>query len=278
MAEIVEYASQVAGIKSIMILTNGSLVTEERALSLKQFVTSISVSVDAWPEIAPTHIRRENNYHSVLAAIQAIKSAGITPHIIPTIHAKNIASLSDYVDLADAVGATINFSLLSCAKDRQECGELLFTSETHSEQLAKAIIALGESRQIAIEDVPVSTSLSIKESCGAGGHLISIGADGRVYPCHMLHADKFVMGDLLSMSLREALDSNIANEFQDWSYSNSPECAGCEFGLICGGGCRARAFFDSGDLLGTDSLCAMTKAFYSEVGAILNKKLGLKPN
>ena len=51
-----------------------------------------------------------------------IREAGIAPHIIPTAHAGNIDALGEYVALADSLGATMNFSLLSAPVENDESG------------------------------------------------------------------------------------------------------------------------------------------------------------
>jgi sulfatase maturation enzyme AslB (radical SAM superfamily) len=42
---------------------------------------------------------------------------------------------------------------------------------------------------------------------------------------------------------------------------------------ICGGGCRARSLFESGDLESKDSYCLMTQAFYDALGRAMSESI-----
>ena len=42
---------------------------------------------------------------------------------------------------------------------------------------------------------------------------------------------------------------------------------------ICGGGCRARSLFESGNLESKDSYCLMTQAFYDVLGKAMSESL-----
>ena len=61
----------------------------------------------------------------MVAAVKMIREAGIQPHIIPTAHGGNIDALGEYVALADSLGATMNFSLLSAPVENEDLSAVL---------------------------------------------------------------------------------------------------------------------------------------------------------
>lgn len=71
-----------------------------------------------------------------------IRAAGIAPHIIPTAHAGNIDALEEYAALADSLGATMNFSLLSAPAENDELSAVL-PDDAALERLAQATLALS---------------------------------------------------------------------------------------------------------------------------------------
>ena len=86
---------------------------------------------------------------------------------------------------------------------------------------------------------------------------MSVSAEGDVYPCHMLHDPAFKIGSLLedgSCLTRRRPPSGCVDELD--------ACVSCEIRYLCGGGCRARAFFATGDARARDPYCALMKTYY----------------
>lgn len=108
------------GIASVDVLTNGTAVTPEKLAAIAPYVGRVSVSFDGPNAEAAPVIRREPLFERLVAAVEMIREAGIAPHIIPTAHAGNIDALGEYVALADSLGATMNFSLLSAPVESDE--------------------------------------------------------------------------------------------------------------------------------------------------------------
>ena len=121
LAAIVAYVRE-RGIDSVDVLTNGTAVTPEKLAAIAPYVGRVSVSFDGPNAEAAPVIRREPLFDRLVAAVEMIREAGIAPHIIPTAHAGNIDALGEYVALADSLGATMNFSLLSASVENDESG------------------------------------------------------------------------------------------------------------------------------------------------------------
>jgi len=87
--------------------------------------------------------------------------------------------------------------------------------------------------------------------CGAGKSVLFISARGKVYPCGYFPLEA---GDLFQSNAPEIWEqSRILLDLAD-SLPRLKDCGECAHKRICGG-CRARAFANSGDPFGPDPLC-----------------------
>lgn len=79
------------------------------------------------------------------------------------------------------------------------------------------------------------------EMCGMSGVCsvnFMIESNGDVYPCDFYMLDEYFMGNVRDMSFSEMMSSDAAERFADSSLTIPPQCAECEYGGICRGGCR----------------------------------------
>lgn len=272
LAALVRHAKEQAGIGSIDVLTNGTCISAEKLAALAPYVDRVSVSFDGASADAPSPIRGEQRFDQLVAAVEAIRQAGIAAHIIPTIHKGNVADIAAYSALAAELGATMNFSLLSAPDDGGPLSELL-PDDAALAELAERMLGTKEHPPVQVADVPVGAGLRLSLGCGAGCSGVSVGHDGRVYPCHMLHDDALVLGSLAAPASRGASAAEggapaAALEAPDFSVLSQitvdevEACCGCEIKYLCGGGCRARAYFATGDLRGLDPYCALMREYY----------------
>lgn len=263
--DIVEHAKRVCGIDSVTVLSNGTCITRAALERLAPNVDCVSVSFDGCSADAPAYIRQDQRFDQLVSAVRAVQAAGIQAHIIPTVHAKNIGDLAGYVRLSKELGATLNFSLLTCEPDDEALGGLL-PGDEELRALGRSMLTLDDGKPILAMDAPVGLNLTVKRRCGAGCESLSIGADGTVYPCHMLHRRELAMGNACTGSIAEALQSDVSKMFRSLDAASFEDCSDCRYVRICGGGCRARSLFASGNVESKDSYCAMIQEFYDVLG------------
>lgn len=260
--------AKAAGVEQVDVLTNGTLVTAEALRALAPWTDRVSVSFDGADADAVPAIRRENRFDVLVAAVGLIRDAGIQPHIIPTIHGGNVRDMEAYCALAERLGATINFSLLSASACDGAVAALL-PDEAALEELARGTLALSRGGSL-LADTPVNTGLATTVGCGAGCSMVSVSADGEVFPCHLMHDEAFRLGSLL-----EGDDCLNERCRPAPTVDELPECGSCEIRYLCGGGCRARAFLATGDATARDPYCTLMKTFYRLLfQAMLGTELG----
>ena len=263
--DIVRAAKESGGIEKVTILSNGTRISKEMLSSLCSYVDCISVSFDGYSSSSPAYIRAKQRFNALVEAICLIRSEGIQAHIIPTIHAKNISDLSDYVSLAEELGVSMNFSLFTCPAS--ETLAHLVPSGEDLRLLGNQLLALGEGKSAtALLDTPVGSNLSVKRYCGAASSSLSIAADGTIYPCHMLHCDEFALGNAFYGTIDEALKGPLARSFRTLDASKFDGCDNCEFVYLCGGGCRARSKHCSSNIFSQDAYCELMRTFFVGIG------------
>ena len=266
---IIQFAKTVCDFDSVVILTNGTRIKEESLYQMRPYIDCISVSIDGYSENCIAYIRGKQRFGELVKAIKLIKSAEISAHVIPTIHAKNIGDIGKYIKLANDLGATINFSLLSC-KPKAKMDDLIL-SENDQIKLSHEIFKDNKENQFSFIDGPVGLNLSVKQSCGAGTQTVSIAADGGVYPCHMFQCEELCFGNIFEKTLGEIVSTE---RYQSFCASKKESCMyDCEFGPLCGGGCRARAFMESQDISAVDPYCTMIKTFYFLFGKKIKNQI-----
>jgi radical SAM protein with 4Fe4S-binding SPASM domain len=104
--------------------------------------------------------------------------------------------------------------------------------------------------------------------CAMAIEEISIDANGNVYPCHMLHFEKYLCGNLNKEEISAIYKySTVIKELQMINVDNISKCKKCIYRNFCGGSCRARVNITKDGIKGSDDFCIF------EQNAILNALL-----
>lgn len=258
LCDIAEHA-RAAGVTHLDVATNGAIaISGIDLVRLNASVDYIVVSIDGIPGACPSYIRGSDACKAALDAAESLIGAGVNVQLLPTIHARNISDMSAYSALAERMGVPINFSALSCSVCNPDLGDLQFDNSSLV-ALARQLRAMQA--EGAWDDAP---PLAARFCCGAGRSALSVAADGRVYPCHMLHDEMYCMGNLLTDSVAEVLDSPVRKRFAGLSVERFKGCSACDIRYLCGGGCRARAV-SVGSLETKDPYCTLMKEHFGGI-------------
>ncbi|WP_282208745.1 radical SAM/SPASM domain-containing protein [Parvibacter caecicola] len=257
-----------AGIGTVTVITNGTCTSDEALAALAPWADAIAVSFDGWSAQCPAHIRGEQRFHLLCDTVHRIQAAGISAHITPTIHGKNAGDMARYVQLARELGATMNYSLLSC--ESSDALAPLLPSDEALRSLAQSLLAQGSMPKSS--GGPVPFSLFAATSCGAGVKELSVAADGAVYPCHMLMQPQFHLGNIFEEPLETIRQRALEMGFSQLTVDEFDGCRDCGHRYLCGGGCRARALFAHGSLREPDGYCELMRTYYDQLGASLKQQ------
>ena len=263
----------------IVLATNGTMLTPEAARRLKEVgIRRISVSIDG--ASAGTHDafrRQQGAFDAALAGIENSKAAGIPFQINTSITRHNLAEVPDILDLAVRIGtvALHIFLLVPTGCGKEIADEEMITPQQYEDILnwfydkskevpisLKATCAPHYFRimrqRAAQEGVKITPQThgfeATTKGCLAGTGVCFISQKGDVYPCGYL--------PVLAGSVRKTPFPEIWNEselfrvLRDESLLEG-KCGPCEFRNVCGG-CRARAYAETGNFLTEEPYCAFT--------------------
>jgi radical SAM protein with 4Fe4S-binding SPASM domain len=105
-----------------------------------------------------------------------------------------------------------------------------------------------DENEIYIRSLP--GTISVWNGCKAGIKVVGIDSTGNVKGCESIYSDQFIEGNLRKEPL-EAIWTKEGNFAYNRNFDPSMlrgECAQCDKGRICRGGCRGSNYFSSGSL------------------------------
>jgi radical SAM protein with 4Fe4S-binding SPASM domain len=99
-------------------------------------------------------------------------------------------------------------------------------------------------------------------SCGAGINILSIAANGDVYPCQSLHFDKFLIGNIRKNRVSEIFEKSISKwEHREEIFPRFESCLQCELESICASKCHVyQNLFEKDDALFFSRMCPFFKS------------------
>ncbi len=263
------------GLRMVMA-TNGALLTPSIIERMKASgIKRVSVSIDGADEHQHDQFRMvDGAYRKSMEGIRLLKKDNVEFQINTTVTQHNLSDVKDILDMSIRLGAVAHhlFLLVPTGRARemvdQEINALEYEKLLHwfyhmRDKVPlhlKATCAphyyriLRQEAHARGEKVNYETYGldAVTRGCLGGTAFCFISNIGIVQPCGYLDLN---CGDLKNSSFESIwLESKIFNQLRDLS-SYKGKCGRCEYLGSCGG-CRARAFESTGDLLAEEPLCA----------------------
>jgi radical SAM protein with 4Fe4S-binding SPASM domain len=267
--ELVEYGRSI-GLR-MAVATCGAMFDKLAAMRFKQAgLLSLSFSLDGPDAQSHDDFRQmPGAYDIMLKAVMLARAAGIRFQINTTVTALNADNLDAIAQLAIDLGAACwnPFMLVPVGRAAQDTN-LLLSSNQYEAVLHK------------LADMKASFPIELRVTCGPQFARVARqkkipGADN-IRGC--LAADGFAFishkGDVQTCGFLEISAGNLPekeynlagiwqrspllNTIRDFS-AYRDTCGKCEFLAACRG-CRARAYADTGDILGCDPMCVKVKS------------------
>lgn len=229
------------------IVTNGTLLNEEKLIRLQELGVGIGISVDGFDEKSNA-MRVDKSgysvYSRILDVLDMCKRLGVSVSFSVTLSEETISSVSNIVELVNKYGIKgLGFNIMMSS-------ETFVLSGDYNEKAAQFIIdAFLELRKLGIyEDRMMRKVKSFLKSqvyfsdCAAtsGGQIV-IAPDGSVGICHgCLYNKQYFITDVYD----DDFDARNNETYLEWSNLtpiNRSECMNCPALGICGGGCPINA-------------------------------------
>lgn len=231
------------------LLTNATTIDKNNFCKIASSFNVIRVSIDGFTADMHDYHRGVGSFQKTVNAIDLLDIAGANIRFAMTVTRKNMDDISQ---MAERYGQKLIFQPLfntEIAKKRN----LTISGEEYFLALKKA---KGVEPYSQISQVLISQKNKGTTKCAIGDVEISISHNGDVYPCHMLHLPKYFAGNIREQSISEIyIKSPVLIKARNLSVNTRKYCRECPIRLLCGGTCRARAYYLSGDLDSADGFC-----------------------
>ena len=280
--DIVEILETCAQYGKVQLLTNGTICTHELYDKIISIVDVIQISIDSYEEGAHDQNRGKGSYANVISTIKYISninSGKVALAMTPTPEYKpDIVEMIKFCVELNVLHLHINrFVPYGRAKDytqKLNMKEFYEWVDRGYDYLRETYINYRRQNRTFQFNLDVASDLSRqvysvgkKISCGLNCNHISIESNGDVYLCPSLHVQEFLLGNITRESIIEIMERS-KEKYGYFAVDDLVRCKDCEVKYYCGGGCRAIALHDSGDIYGCEDGC---KCYQDRTYALMAK-------
>ena len=241
--------------RELVILTNGTLITKEKAerLALLKGKPFLQISLEGSDAKIHDSMRGEGSFELAVNGIKNLIEAGIVPTITTTITKLNKNNAVDAHRFIASLGIKIHHILYLHPKGRvQRFKEELYINSDELSAVMQSLIKASNDTGVIIDNaesfkVRVSGKKGRKtDLCNCCYEMLSVDSDGEVYPCAAIAGDKrFSAGNVWDTSLADLwLDSPLTKRIRGCSLNDIEKCRECYLRFICGGGCFCYGYFN----------------------------------
>lgn len=288
--ELAGYARS-KGLKTALS-TNGILVARDVAEKIQRLgIEYVGISLDGASEETHDRIRNQpGSFNSSLQALRNCVNAGVKCGVRVTVTKENFHELSRMIDLSLSLGVArfCVYWLVPSGRGRtlyskkkldlpKTLGilDLLYTRAKELNNDRMEILTVDGPQDAAYlldrlkgED-PGAYESAVKlleltgDSCSAGDRIANVDPSGNVYPCQFAQLEELKVGNVKKKSFSEIWNDNhasILTLFREKTKNLKGRCEICSYKNFCSGGCRIRAYVESGDLRGEDPLCPYVRS------------------
>ncbi len=286
--ELMHYSKSV-GLFNI-IATNGTLITEEIALKLKEAgVVGVAISLDSSSSEVHNRIRQnENAFELALRGMRNVRKAGMLLQINTTAMEYNFDQLDALQELADSEGSGIMLMYQLVPVGRGQKIEEAALKMNQNEKLLKLLAQKQRNISTIIEPVagpqywpyllerrhysvgkenPSIRGIRRKgykkrlaervfHGCAAARGFVYIKANGEVWPCPFVEVSGGNVKDRPFERIYR--DSEVFVKLRNRETTLKGKCGECTYRKMCGG-CRGRAWAYTGDFLSEDPSCFLNR-------------------
>ena len=232
----------------LFLLSNGLLINDKNIDFIKQHFDLVTLSIDG-PTPATHSLTRGDNFHKVMRAVELLDKNEIDYTLSMTVTRLNIDQVEP---MSKKFGSRLNFAPLFPVSDLAN-DELSITGEQYYWALTNAF---GVNPLSYCESSLDMSRQHKNVKCAIGDNEISISPTGDVYPCQLLHNEHFFAGNVHEKSVIDIYrNSEALKRCASLSVDNIGKCRRCAIRYICGGACRARGFYETGDIARTGDFC-----------------------
>jgi putative heme d1 biosynthesis radical SAM protein NirJ2 len=242
--------------------TNGTLIDTSTARDMRLAgLGRAGISVDSMDADVHDDFRKmKGSWKRTMDGIEACRKEGLDFQVHTTVTRRNLAGISGITEFAEQSGAKAHhiFFLVPTGRGNEIGDTSLSRREYHS-----LVASLAQSQkncgielktvcapQFAAFSISNNIDTRFKKGCLAGISYCCILPNGDVHPCPYM---PIKAGNVRDIQFSRIWKENaLFAELRTQRYKG--RCGRCSYRFSCGG-CRARAFHDSGDYMNEDPFC-----------------------
>jgi len=240
--DVVEYAKKKGF--TLLLITNGINIKKEDVGRYLDNFSSIEISIDSIREKVNSLTRGKDSLFHAKSFIDKLIEKGMKPTIMVVVSKYNREYIYEIYENYKS-SAIIRFQPMYTMGRGKNSKDISISGKEYYDIL--------KSQNIDRMKGDINYKRNMKYTwCGMGKNVLSIEANGEVYPCQLMHQDQFKLGDLHTQRLEEIWRNS---PYLECSVDMIEECKDCELKNICSAPCRARAFHILGDIFKKDPFC-----------------------
>lgn len=251
---------------NLIVETNGTLITEEIAIALREANAFVSVSLDGTTEAIHNLLRiSSGSFKKTVDGIKTVVRQGITPQIIFSIHRGNQHDLPGMITFAESLGArSLKINLIhGIGRAENLATENELTSSKDFINLYTLYKDAGTDNFKVLFDIP-SAFKKITDinndgcnTCGVKG-IIGVLSDGMVSICGIGNVKSdLCFGNLRTTSLSDIWEkSDVLQRIRDDIPAHLEGiCGRCFLKGMCFGKCIANTYYATGSFTRGNLFC-----------------------
>lgn len=234
---------------SVMLFTNGTLITKEIVEMLKDTILSLAVSIDgAVPETHDRYRGVKGSFADTVRAINMAKAAGIKVRGNVSIHKGNLNEIVGIIELLKELRVDDYHMLPISFTGRSEPSDIFVTPQEYVKVLKKIKQYEKEHGELK-KKYPYSPALT---NCGIGVNSLAVRSNGVVVPCPQF-PDEVSLGNVRKDSIADIWNNSVfLNKVRSINVFESSMCKMCTHARVCKGGCIADVYARTGILTSGD--------------------------
>ena len=255
----------------VSLVTNATLITPDIARKLAAYPSlQIRISLDGPDAEYHDPIRGEGSFRKTMTGIKNLLKTGMRKQIslCSTVSSLNVKVMGEMVK--KTVGMGINSLVITPVVRQGGAGETWEELRISPSDLKNMFDEIHELEEKFAGRIHISGSMkssllkSLQEASNRVkcpvGQRVAIDASGGVFPCSLMMLPEFLCGNVMEEPLEEILTCNKMKNFKDCALHRKekiPQCFCCPWKDTCTGGCMARAYMETGELLSADPDCGV---------------------
>jgi radical SAM protein with 4Fe4S-binding SPASM domain len=252
------------------VFTNGVLVDEDLASKLKdRGITEAQVSIDGLEQTHDEFRGMKGAFKKAVRAVKLLRQEGIKTAVRVTMTQQNCKEIPELLDFLNDLGIDAfrirPFVSVGRGSENERyipgpdaMREAFTYIEKERKRFPFPFQLITPSFHFLDKDVPKPDPERsfVGSRCVCGKQLCAITPDGWVKPC-----------GYFSVKLGNVREQKFADIWNNHTFLDkirsldklSDVCMNCKYLAYCGGGCRASAYENTGDLCATDPLCPLVR-------------------